>query len=52
MKKNLISINPIMANLSFAKFKIWHKKWVKDDSLTSEQRYVKLGGKVPKKNEE
>ena len=45
-KKDPIDINPIMANLSLAKFKDWHKKWVKNDILTAEQRYKKIGGKV------
>jgi len=34
---------------SFDTFKKWHKHACSSDKLTAEERYVKLGGKLPSK---
>jgi hypothetical protein len=41
-----------MAKLSYVKFKAWHKRWLPNDTLTAEQRYKEIGGKIPKKKKD
>jgi len=50
--KDKIDVNPIMAELSFAKFEKWHKNTLPNDELSAKDRYVKIGGKIPKKKED
>jgi hypothetical protein len=44
-----IDVNPIMAKLPFEKFAKLHKMDHPNDPLTVEERYVKIGGKLPEK---
>lgn len=44
-----VSINVKAAPKDWGKFKKWHKLACKNDPLTSEERFVKLGGKLPSK---
>ena len=51
MRKDLadkIDVNPSMAKMPFAKFSKIHKTDHPDDPLSIEERYVKIGGKLPK----
>lgn len=52
MRKDLtdkIDVNPSMAKYSFANFKRIHEKAHPNDPLTTEERYKKIGGILPKK---
>ncbi len=44
----MIDVHKDMAKLSFVKFKAWHNKSVPNDTMSAEERYVKIGGKLPK----
>ena len=44
------TVNPVMAELPFRKFEAWHKKKLSNDVLSAEERYKKIGGKMPKES--
>lgn len=45
----IITVNPILSKLPYSEFQKWHKKFLSYDTMTDEQRYKDLGGKVPEK---
>lgn len=45
-----VSINEAAAPKEWVAFKQWHAAACKADPLSAEQRYRKMGYKVPKKN--
>ena len=45
-----INIAEHLAPENWTNFKRWHKAACKLDNLTAEQRFVKLGGIIPKKD--
>jgi len=47
-----MEVSRILNKLTLTRFKKWHKKFVPNDELTAEERYVKIGGKIPKKSKE
>jgi hypothetical protein len=46
------NINKEAAPKEWAKFKKWHKLCCVRDPLTAEERFKKIGGKMPKKKAE
>jgi hypothetical protein len=44
-----LNINPVMVKLTFTNFKKWHKKHYPNDTMTAEERYLEIGGALPKK---
>ena len=48
----MVKVSKSMAKYTFAKFKIWHKRWLPHDTMSAEQRYIKIGGKIPKKKKD
>ena len=46
-----INISPDLINIGITKFRKWHKKFAKDD-MTADERFVNLGGKLPKPKKE
>lgn len=48
MKEVIFSVNEKLCPKEWAKFKKWHKLACKNDPLTDEERFIKLGGKIPK----
>jgi len=45
----IVTVNPELAKLPFPAFKKWHDKFMPTDTMTAEERYKDLGGKVPEK---
>ena len=43
-----LNINPVMVKLTFANFKKWIKKHYPNDTVTAEERYLEIGGKIIK----
>jgi hypothetical protein len=43
------TVNPELAKLPFSAFKKWHDKFMPTDTMTAEERYKDLGGKIPEK---
>ena len=48
----ITTVNPELAKLPFTVFKKWHDKFMPTDTMTAEERYSDLGGKVPEKRVE
>ena len=48
----IITVNPALSKLPFATFKKWHEKFLSHDTMSVEERYKELGGKVPEKRVE
>ena len=44
------SVNTKVAPTDWVKFKRWHKAACPSDPLSAEERFVKIGGKLPKKD--
>jgi hypothetical protein len=48
-----IDISKSMVEIGLTRFRKWHKRKFADiDDMTSDERFVALGGKLPKKKEE
>jgi len=51
MKSNYY-INELVAPKEWSKFKRWHKVACTSDPLSAEERFIQIGGKIPKKDDD
>ena len=48
--KKIYSVNPKAAPKEWTKFRRWHKAACTSDPMTATERFIDLGGVIPKKN--